>query len=126
MFWSDVLSFFNVYVEMDDPEMTGAGVDVSDEDSESDLSDLSDNTESETDEVSSSDTKDIVQSASPWITVMGNENDRDDPYVFHELSAPKHMPPPDSDPVAYFKRSRTMCSKCEKGLHGPRFPKHKC
>ena len=56
----------------------------------------SDNTESETDEVASSNTEDIVQSASPWIRVIGNENVRDDRYVFHELSGPKHTPPPDS------------------------------
>ena len=24
------------------------------------------------------------------------------------------------------KRTRTMCSRCTKGLHGPCFPKHKC
>ena len=61
-----------MFVKMDDLEMTGTGIDVTDEDSESDLCDLSDNTESETDEVASSDTEDIVQSASPWIREIGN------------------------------------------------------
>ena len=61
-----------MFVKMDDLEMTGTGIDVTDEDSESDLCDLSDNTESETDEVASSDTEDIVQSAMPWIREIGN------------------------------------------------------
>ena len=106
---------------MDDPEMTGAGVDVSDKDSESDLCDLSDNTESETDEVASSDTEDIVQSASPWIRVIRYENDRDDPYILYELSGPKHTSPPDSDPVPYFKRSRTNVQNVKKHCMAPVF-----
>jgi hypothetical protein len=75
--------------------------------------------------------KEWLEEKNSEVGILGTNNDESDTKLIRKLPAKKEQDccvcnkRTKNGPVKR-RRSRTVCGKCEKGLHGECFPQHKC